>query len=372
MCNVLRITIHKSGFHASTVVVDTPARRGGGGTIDIDRDIGKPPRVTIKTVARDAGVSVAAVSKVLNNAYGVSAEMRTKVTRSVDRLGYRPSFAARGMRGQTDTIGVLLIDMRNPFLADVTEGIKEGLDAIGKRMMISFGGAETVIEKSLIDAMIDMRMDGVIMVAPRLPSAELAAYARQVPTVLIGHHEPAATAFDTINSDDRLGATLAVRRLVGRGFRDIWMLAPPRRSGGHEVGDIREEGYLAAMGEAGLADRARVIVSRNHAGEDEDELRALLDAIPRPGAVFAWSDIHGIPLVALARERGLSVPGDFAVVGYDDSTLAASRSVRLSSIDQRGHEIGRRAAGTIVDRVAGGSDGRHVLIPPRFVGRASG
>ena len=344
----------------------------GGGPISVEHDISRPPRVTIKTVARDAGVSVAAVSKVLNNAYGVSDDMRTRVMRSVERLGYRPSFAARGMRGQTDTFGVLLIDMRNPFLADLTEGIKAGLNAAGKRMMISFGGAETVIEKSLIDAMIDMRMDGVIMVAPRLPSGELEDYARQIPTVLIGHHEPDAASFDTVNSDDERGAIIAVEQLVRRGFRDIWMLCAPRRVGGHEVGDRREAGYYAAMQAAGLSDRARVVESRSETGDDPAEFSSLLDALPRPGAVFSWSDIHGVPLITEARARGLRLPEDFAVVGYDNSRLARLMPVSLSSIDQQGIEVGRKAAETLLARVERGSKGRHILIPPKLVLRTSG
>ncbi len=107
-----------------------------------ERVVTRPKRATIRTVAEDAGVSVTAVSKVLNNAYGVSDGMRAKVMQSVEKLGYRPSFAARGMRGQTDTVGVLLVDMRNPFLALLVEGIKAELVDHGIRLMISVGGAE--------------------------------------------------------------------------------------------------------------------------------------------------------------------------------------------------------------------------------------
>ncbi|WP_280514081.1 LacI family DNA-binding transcriptional regulator [Allosediminivita pacifica] len=325
----------------------------------------------MKAVASDAGVSVAAVSKVLNNGYGVSADMRDRVLRSVEKLGYRPSFAARGMRGATDTIGVLLVDMRNPFLAGLTEGIKSDLASEGKVMMMSVGEAEMSIESSLIDAMIDMRMDGVILVAPCLTTDILSDYASQIPTVVIGHHDPEAEGFDTVNSDDCAGAQLAVEHLIARGHEDIWMLTAPLRPGGKEVFHMRERGYRLAMEQAGLADRMHVIRSDTSLGDNPDELVALLDDIPRPGAVFCWSDIHAIPLLTMARERGLRVPRDLAIVGYDNTPTAALPPIGLTSVEQHADQLGRQAAATMLRRVAEGSHGKHVLIQPNLVPRAS-
>lgn len=330
-----------------------------------------PRRVTIRTVAKDAGVSVTAVSKVLNNGYGVSEAMRRKVMTSVDKLGYRPSFAARGMRGQTDTIGVLLVDMRNPFLAELVEGIRDELATSGLRLMMSVGEAETAIERSLIDTMIDMRMDGLILVAPRLAAEVLSGYARQIPTVVIGHHEPTASDFDTINSDDEQGAILSVRHLVARGYRDIWMLSAPYRDGGYEVFHRREAGYLRAMEEAGLADRAVIRRSSSDQGQDMAELGALLDDLPRPGAVFCWSDIHAVPLLNLARERGLDVPAEVAVSGYDNSRVAALSPIGLTSVDQHGTELGHQAVTTLLRRIRSHTGGEHLLVTPELVTRSS-
>ena len=141
----------------------------------------KSGRVTIRTVATDAGVSVAAVSKVLRSAYGVSETLRTKVQASMQRLGYRPHTAARGMRGQTYTLGVLLPDLRNPFFADIVAGIDEALVRTQYQALLGVGQSAATTEHALVDAMIDRQVDGVILIAPRIPTEELIRIAEPHP-----------------------------------------------------------------------------------------------------------------------------------------------------------------------------------------------
>lgn len=328
-------------------------------------------RVTIRTVAEDAGVSITAVSKVLRDAYGVSDQMRTKVMTSIEKLGYRPSYAARGMRGSTFTIGVLLVGMDNPFLGEVVEGLKSTFDVAGFRMMMSVGQAETAIERSLIDAMIDMRMDGLILIAPRLAADVLAHYAKQIPMVVIGHHEPTALAFDTVNSDDRQGAKLAVQELLRSGREDVWMLTAPFREGGYEVFHLREQGYREAMAEAGLESRARVVFSRSEDGNDSAQLEEILQDIPKPGAIFCWSDIHAVPLLNIARQSGIEVPEDLSFVGYDNGETGALPLIQLTSVDQHAGQIGQRAASTLIRRIDDKDSAEHLLIAPTLVRRGS-
>jgi LacI family transcriptional regulator len=151
----------------------------------------------------------------------------------------------------------------------------------------------------------------------------------------------------------------------------VWMLTAPSRAGGFEVFDKRETGYRTAMAGAGLADRTFVVESRSHTGEDEQELLALIDRVPRPGGVFCWSDIHAVPLLTLARARGVKVPHEMAVVGYDNSRVAALAPIGLTSIDQHGHDIGSRAARTLLRRIRGAKAGEHLLITPEIIRRSS-
>jgi LacI family transcriptional regulator len=217
---------------------------------------GKNGRVTIRDVAEDASVSVAAVSKVLRDAYGVSDALRARVKASMHSLGYRPHAAARGMRGQTYTLGVLLPDLRNPFFADIMAGINDALERTQYQALLGVGQSATTLEHALVDAMVDRQMDGLILVAPRMGSAELEAIGANIPTALIGLHLPEGKVFDTVNNDDELGGALVVRHLHENGYRDIAYFSldmPPPADAVTVV--HRERGYRAAMQELGLARR---------------------------------------------------------------------------------------------------------------------
>ncbi|MCX7646668.1 MAG: LacI family transcriptional regulator [Rhodobacteraceae bacterium] len=329
-------------------------------------------RVTIRTVAADAGVSVAAVSKVMRNAYGVSESLRQRVEASIEKLGYRPSVAARGMRGQTYTLGVLLVDIENPFLPSIYQGIEEMTEARGYKIMVGVGKAHERREAQLIEQMIDNRMDGLILVASQIPGAVMDRYARQIPTVVVGHHEPQADSFDTINSDDRQGARLAVQAFVERGHRDIAMLAM-EWDARHEadVSPQREAGYLAAMAEFGLAGRARILRVPSSEKPHADDLRRILAMPDRPRAIFCWSDLDAVPLRNLAWQMGLRVPEDLAIIGYDNNPVAALPMIGLASIDQDGPRMGRLAAEALLSRIAGRRQAEHVLVPPSLVLRGS-
>src|SRR5215471_11761110 len=147
-----------------------------------------PRRITIVDVARHAQVSTTAVSKVLNNAYGASPAMREKVRRAIDELGYRPHAAARGMRGQTYTIGVMLPNIRNPFFADILDGITERLQSTDYQVLLGPGCNGEEAEARVTDAMIDRRMHGVVLIAPISSRARLEHIASHVPTVIVGRH----------------------------------------------------------------------------------------------------------------------------------------------------------------------------------------
>ena len=134
-------------------------------------------RVTITDVARHAGVSTAAVSKVLRNAYGVSAAMREKVGAAIAELNYRPHAAARGMRGRTYTIGVLLDNIRNTFFADILDGVRDTLQDSEYTVMVGAAGFGAEAQSKTTRAMVDRQMDGLILIAPGSPRAEVLATA---------------------------------------------------------------------------------------------------------------------------------------------------------------------------------------------------
>ena len=329
-------------------------------------------RVTIRTVAADAGVSVAAVSKVMRNAYGVSDALRLKVEASIEKLGYRPSVAARGMRGRTFTLGVLLVGIDNPFLPGIYQGIERVTEPAGYKIMVGVGAARMRTETTLIEQMIDNRLDGLILVASQISGETLEHYARQIPIVVVGHHEPAAQGYDTINNDDQLGARIVVRAFIDRGHRDVaYVTQSDQEDHLADVAPQREIGYRKAMAEAGLADRVRVIALPNYGLPREAAIQEMLTAADRPHAIFCWSDLDAIPLMGEAYKLGIRVPNDLAIVGYDNSPTAALPMVGLSSVDQDGPRLGKLAAEALFTRMNGRSVAEHILIEPTLILRSS-
>ena len=332
----------------------------------------KPERITIRTVAAYAGVSVAAVSKVLRNAYGVSDQLRQKVNQSIEELGFRPSRAGRALRGRTFTIGVLVVDLSNSWLPNVIDGVNAELAPSDYRSMIGVGHSEAQLEISLIESMIDYKMDGLILIAPGLAPSVIGAFARQIPIVTISYHAGAATAFDTVNTDDRRGGQLAVEALLSRGYRDIAMLNYERRAGDQVLAmRQREAGYKSAMRAAGLSRNTRILACARNPSFRAKQMHELLASPDRPEAVFCWSDLDAIPLLVAARSAGVRVPKDLAIIGFDNSPTASLAPIDLASIDQSAHELGEIATRTLMSRINGRTAPLHLETQPTLVPRGS-
>lgn len=326
-------------------------------------------RVTIRDVAEDAGVSTSAVSKVLRDAYGVSDALRVKVESSMRRLGYRPLAAARGMRGQTYTLGLVLPDLRNPFFADLMTGVNNALERTQYRTLIGIGHSTGVVDTGVVDAMMDRQMDGLILVGPTESRQTLDKMADARPLVLIGQHDLGARTFDTVNNNDRLGGLLATRHLLAQGFADVAMISLSSPSSSI-IGE-RELGYRQAMLEADMEHHIRVVHAPQVLREVQIVARRLLSGPNRPDAVFCWTDFIALEVISLATEMGLRIPEDLAIVGYDNTMYCDFAQNSLSSIDQSGELLGLQAARLLVERIKGRSEPEHFVVTPRLVARRS-
>jgi LacI family transcriptional regulator len=328
-------------------------------------------RVTIKTVAADAGVSVAAVSKVLRDAYGVSDALRARVQASMEKLNYRPHAAARGMRGQTYTLGVLLPDLRNPFFADILDGVNQALERTQYQPLLGVSQSDEPMEQALIDAMMDRQMDGLLMIGPRMQRDAVEAVARRIPTAAVGLHQPGMDYLDTANNDDVAGAELVVKHLVDEGYRRIAMVSLMVTTKFEVVTVPRELGYRQGMKAAGLGQHINIVPAPQTAREVQTILRHLLQSRHRPEALFCWTDMVALHALSVARDLGLSVPGDLAVVGYDNTTYCDLAQNSLTSVDQSGQVLGLQAARLLVERINGRDKGEHFVVTPRLVVRGS-
>ncbi|MEV6846761.1 LacI family DNA-binding transcriptional regulator [Actinoplanes sp. NPDC051411] len=333
-------------------------------------------RVTIVDVARHAGVSTTAASKVVRNAAGTSAQMRSRVLAAVDQLGYRPSAAARALRGRTYTLGVVLPDIRNPFFADILDGAAEFLADTDYQLLTASSHDDEKDEGRVTEAMIDRSMDGLLLVAPISSRKRLQYFARTVPTVVVGWHGPGAD-YDIVADDDFAGAGLVVAHLAGLGHHRIAHIEH------HETDPVRlaempnarrADGYRYAMQAHGLAEQIDIVSTTYNREGGYLGTRRLLDrpASGRPTAIFAGADIVAMGVLDALTEAGLSVPGDISVAGYDDITFASLGPVSLTTVDQAGHRIGATATRLLLDRITDRSrPASQVTFSPTLVTRRS-
>jgi LacI family transcriptional regulator len=334
---------------------------------------GRRRRVTIADVASHAQVSVTAVSKVINNAYGVSPAMKDKVKTAIQELGYRPQAVARGMRGRTFTIGLVLPHIRNPFFADILDGLTAHLHTTDYQAFMIQGGATRKVEQRAVDALLSRQVDGIIMVAPLASKARLEDVAQDKPLVVLARHER-SPHYDSVYDDDEAGAELVVTHLIHLGHRRIAhithqddSLARPAEL----LHTIRSTTYERVMREHGLADEIAIATSYYNEQGGYDGTRELLARTPRPTAIFAGADQAALGALAAIHQAGLTVPADISVAGYDNTHLAALPNIALTSIDQDGHEMGRAAGKLLLERVEGRMTPVRFTVTPSLVVRAS-
>jgi LacI family transcriptional regulator len=329
-------------------------------------------RTTIVDVARHANVSTTAVSKVLRNAYGTSPAMQAKVREAIAELGYRPRAAARGMRGQTYAIGVMLPDIRNPFFPDILDGLTDALRDTDYQVLLGPGCNGERAETKVTEAMIDHGMDGLVLIAPVSPARQLDRVAEAVPTVVVGRHGNSAR-YDTVTDDDFAGAALVVDHLADLGHRRIAHIehheTDPTRLA-EMPNAIRANGYRAAMTARGLGDQIDIVSTTYTQQGGYEGAQQLLARRRPPTAIFAGADIVAMGVLAALTEAGRTVPGDISIAGYDNTTFAALGPISLTSVDQAGHEIGTNAARLLLERIADrGKAAAHVKLSPTLVPR---
>lgn len=331
---------------------------------------GPPIRAaTIEDVAQHAGVSKAAVSKVIRDAYGVSDQMRERVTASIAALDYRPRVAARAMRGSTATIGVQLPQVDNEFFTRILTGIVQELNASAYQLIIA-PMADPVSGTAALESLYDRQVDGIIAVAPAVPQAWLEGLARRVPLVQVGQHDH-PQHYDVVVGDDDAGARLVMEHLFDSGHtrivhvtNDERILVEPRT----DPHPRRLRVYESMMRERGLEPDVIRIDSSDH--DTRHTVNDLLDRATPPTALFAGHDSLALSALEVSAERGVDA-AEFAVVGYDDVPIASHPLIGLSTVDQHGQEMGATAAQLLLERIGGRQDAQRRVFSPALRVRAT-
>lgn len=306
-------------------------------------------RVTINDVAAAAGVSVSTVSKVINARYGVSAKTAEHVSRVVRELGFETSLVASSLRGgRTNVVGVLVAEFE-PFALSLLQGISAELRGADYDVLAYAGrltpSEQTGWERRSLSRLGGTLIDGAIIVTPTVESPNSA-----VPVVAIDRHTGRSPQ-RSISADNRDGALQAVRHLVELGHRRI---AHIRGRVDLESALLREDGYRAALTEAGIPVDDTLIVDGGYRPETTtDAIAALLDLEHPPTAVFAANDLSALRALEVARERGVLVPRDLSIIGFDDIPEATTADPGLTTMHQPLLEMGRLAARRLIDELEG-------------------
>ena len=326
---------------------------------------------TIEDVAREAGVSRAAVSKVIRNAYGVSPAMRERVTAAIEALDYRPRVAARAMRGSSFTLGIEMPHIGNPFFTKIVAGATAALAGTDYQLIIAPADVDGEEGVRAIGAQADRQVDGIVAISPLVSPDWLERLAGRVPVVMLGRHDR-STAYDTVTGDDAEGTRLVMEHLFELGHRRIVHLTRSEevtRPGSGNPHAIRLEQYLAHMRAAGFADDIRVV----RTGLDEDAARldtlALLDERV-PTAIFVGNDELAFGALRALSEHGLS-SAEVSVVGYDDVDIASYPAISLTSVNQAGEAMGERAIRLLLERIEGRTEPIHFSVEPSLKVRNS-
>ena len=305
----------------------------------------------ISDVAKRARVSRTTVSRVLNHGSDVSEETRRRVLEAIEALKYRPSALARSLiKQKTDTLGVILSDITDPFFSRIIQGVEDVAHKFGYGIVYASMRWDAQLKHNYVRFLSSGRVDGLLIMGHVVGNED---YVRTLveegfPTVLVEHWIEGLVA-NFISIDNQGGGYLATRHLLDLGHRRIAHLAGHRNA---RVAAERLQGYRAALAEAGVPFDDRLVVYCDFTTESAlAAARDLLRLDPRPTAVFAANDLMAYGAVHAAREAELDVPRDLAVVGFDNIELASLVSPPLTTVSQPRYEIGSVAALTLIQQI---------------------
>jgi LacI family transcriptional regulator len=329
-------------------------------------------KVTIREIADLAGVSIATVSRVVNGRGDVSPETRDLVQRIVRERGYSANRSARGLsRGKTGLIGGTVPMVHYPYFSHMVAGVAEALYEQDMRLVLCPTYHEHEREVSLLDRLMHGTTDGAVVVLPEESSDELEqllnhGYRFVVvdPLVPLNERIPAVSAAHTAGADQ------AMKHLLGLGHRRIGAITGPR---GGKATDDRRRGYFAALAEAGIApDPALEVEGNFEVSSGVTAAARLLDLASPPTAIFCFNDNMAIGAMRVARERGIRVPEDLSLIGFDDLDEAAIVHPALTTIRQPLAEMGRLAVSLLMRLLDGQPiEALHVELATRLVVRES-
>jgi len=329
-------------------------------------------RATINDVAREAGVSITTVSHVLNGTRSVAEPTKQRVLAAIERLHYEVNSLAQSLKSdRSQTIGLLVTDISNPFFTSLVRGVEDIANAAGYGVMLCNTDENPDKELTYLRMLRRKRVDAILMAPTGIPQPLVDQLIGQgVPLVCFDRPSPGALC-DTVLVDNVGGAQQAVSHLLRLGHQRVGVI-----TGLSGVGTTNErlDGYMRAMAEHAIpVDEDLVRLGNSRLDGGFREMLSLLDLPTPPTAVFTTNNLMTLGALGALQARQVGVPDEMAIVGFDDFEWAAVLRPRITTVAQPTYEIGKTAARMLIDRIEGrgGSDPRRVVLPTRLIVRES-
>jgi LacI family transcriptional regulator len=309
--------------------------------------------ITLEDISKATGFSVPTVSRVLSNSrYPVSDATRQRILEVAQAIGYRPNLSARSLRTErTDTIGILVDDIMSPFAPPLVRGIQDFFNDHAISCLVMNSDWRPDIEEMAIESLLSRGVDGIIFAEYSHLVVHDALIRSQKPHLFV-HRLFAKSVQNSILPDDYYGASLAVRHLLDFGHRRIAYISGPTS---WHANQHRFNAYRDALAQRDIAIDPALIQSGDWESDSGYAAAAqLLEHSKRPTAIFAANDLIALGAIYRLQEAGLSVPGDVAVVGYDDRDFAKIVKPRLTTVSLPVYEMGQIAAEKLLAQINGG------------------
>jgi LacI family transcriptional regulator len=327
--------------------------------------------ITMADVAREAGVSLMTVSRVVNKKGEVSQATRRRVQAVIEKLGYRPSSIARGLvTKRTSAVGLVVPDNANPFFSELARGAERVAYGRGYSVFLCNTDEDPERELAVLRSLEEKRVDGVILCSSRLDESTLREALSRHPASVLFNRRLVEDGVGLVLVDDRAGGWMVTTHLLSTGHRAVGLLAGPAVS---YSGWQRSEGYGAVLAEWGIARRPEWTRHCSPTVEGGDQAaRELLAACPGVTAICCFNDLVAVGALRACAGRGLSVPDDLAIVGFDDIPLAGLVTPSLTTCRVSRTELGGQAMRLLLAEMSGCLDEcGEVIVCPELVVRDS-
>jgi LacI family transcriptional regulator len=331
--------------------------------------------VSIRDVAALAGVSVGTVSNVLNRPDIVARPTRDRVQAAIKTLGFVRNESARQLRaGRSRIIGLVVLDVANPFFTDVARGVEDEASLSGLAVILCNSDDQLPKETRYLELLEEHRVQGILITPVAGADERLALLQRRgTPVVLVDSRSPSGGQC-SVAVDDVLGGDVAMTHLIGEGHQRVAYIGGPASF--RQVTD-RRDGALRALTRAGRDPGTLTVIETPalnvSAGQQAGAAIAAMPAGTRPTGVFCANDLIALGLLQEMTTRGIAVPDELAIVGYDDIEFAAAAAVPLSSVRQPRQQLGRTAAQLLLEEALAPDDHTHrqVMFEPELEVRRS-